>query len=172
MIKEKGIVDFSLPGEEKRWEIVNDVVMGGVSKSQLSITPDKTALFRGEVSLENFGGFASVRTYPQDYQLESYKGISIRIKGDGKRYRLRLRTDDKPDGIAYQALFNTKSGKWINVNLPFKDFIPVYRGRMVSGASPLEPSRIQRIGFMIADKQAGPFNLEISWIKAYSEEDL
>lgn len=167
----KLLFDFSFPREEKRWEIITDEVMGGISQSQILIISKKTAIFSGELSLENYGGFASVRTQPQDYQLDGYAGLSLRVKGDGKKYRLRLRTDDEFEGVAYQASFTTQSEKWIIVHLPFNEFIPVFRGRVVSEAPKLEAGHIRRIGFMIADKQAGPFTLEIDWVKAYMENN-
>jgi monofunctional biosynthetic peptidoglycan transglycosylase len=167
----KLIFDFSSPGEEKRWEIMTDEVMGGISQSQMFTTSNKTAIFRGEVSLENYGGFASIRTHPQEYQLDSFAGISLRVKGDGKKYRLRLRTDDEFEGVAYQASFATQSEKWITVHLPFNEFVPVFRGRAVPEAPKLEARHIRRIGVMIADKQAGPFTLEIDCIKAYTENN-
>lgn len=167
----KLIFDFSSPGEEKRWEIMTDEVMGGISQSQMFTTSNKTAIFRGEVSLENYGGFASIRTHPQEYQLDNFVGISLRVKGDGKKYRLRLRTDDEFEGIAYQASFATQSEKWITVHLSFDEFMPVFRGRAVPEAPKLEAGHIRRIGVMIADKQAGPFTLEIDWVKAYAENN-
>jgi NADH dehydrogenase [ubiquinone] 1 alpha subcomplex assembly factor 1 len=167
----KLIFDFSLPGEEKRWEIMTDDVMGGISQSQMFISSNKTAVFHGEVSLENDGGFAFIRTRPQDYQLGGYTGLSLRVKGDGKKYRLRLRTDDEFEGVAYQAGFTTQLEKWIIVHLPFKEFIAVFRGRVVSEAPKLEAGHIRRIGFMIADKQSGAFTLEIEWVKAYTENN-
>jgi len=170
MTTQQFLLDFRSPDEAQRWEVVNDVVMGGISKSTMLITSHKTALFEGNVSLENYGGFASIRTYPHDYHLGSYDGLIIRVKGDGKSYRLRLRTDDHFDGIAYQATFSTTSERWSTVHLPFRDFIPVYRGRIVTDAPLLNPAHIKRLGFMIADKQAGPFRLEIQWVKAYAEK--
>ena len=164
------LLDFRSPDEAQSWEVINDVVMGGISKSTMLITSHKTALFEGNVSLKNYGGFASIRTYPHDYLLGSYDGLIIRVKGDGKSYRLRLRTDDQFDGIAYQATFLTTSDKWGTVHLPFRDFIPVYRGHIITDAPSLNPAHIKRLGFMIADKQSGPFRLEIEWVKAYAEK--
>ena len=43
----KLIFDFSSPGEEKRWEIMTDEVMGGISQSQMFTTSNKTAIFVG-----------------------------------------------------------------------------------------------------------------------------
>lgn len=164
---EKMIIDFSDPNEQEQWEIINDAVMGGISESRISITENHTALFQGSVSLENYGGFSSMRTYPRRFDLEGYQGLLVRIKGDGKEYRLRLRTDTRHDGIAYQTLFSTENNSWITARLPFDAFIPIFRGRVIEDAPALNVSGIQRIGFMIADKQEGPFRLEIEWVKAY-----
>jgi len=170
MNQQEFLIDFSLPDEETPWEIVNDEVMGGISRSTMIITPDKTALFQGELSLKNYGGFASVRTLPRDFKLGGCDGLILHVKGDGKTYRLRLRTDDMYDGMAYQAVFTTEPEKCIAVNLPFSTFVPIFRGRIVPGAPPLKPGNIRRIGFMIADKQEGKFRLEIEWVKAYSKD--
>jgi len=164
---EKTIIDFSAPHDRDIWETINDVVMGGLSESGVSITENRTALFQGVVSLENNGGFSSMRTHPGKFDLSGYRGLMIRVKGDGKDYRLRLRTDSGHDGIAYQAHFSTEKDRWITARLPFDAFIPVFRGRVINDAPELNVSGIERIGFMIADKQAGPFRLEIEWAKAY-----
>jgi monofunctional biosynthetic peptidoglycan transglycosylase len=169
MNQQKFLVNFGLHDEETGWEILNDEVMGGISRSTMIITPDKTAVFQGELSLKNYGGFASVRTLPRDFKVDGCDGLILHVKGDGQRYRLRLRTDDLYDGMAYQAVFSTEPGKWMTVNLPFSTFVPVFRGRIVPGAPPLKPGNIRRIGFMIADKQEGKFRLEIEWVKAFSE---
>ena len=170
MAGERIIVKFSSPEESARWEIINDGVMGGLSRSKMEITGNKTAIFQGEVSLENGGGFASVRTFPQDFHLEGYTGLMLIVKGDGKTYRFRLRTDDTHEGIAYQAGFDTVPGEWITLYLPFDEFMPFFRGRVVEEAPYLDMSRIRRIGFMIAEGQEGPFRLEIKEIAAYGEE--
>jgi hypothetical protein len=70
MQQEKIIIDFGLPSEQDQWEIINDVVMGGVSSSHVVISENGAALFQGEVSLENYGGFASMRTHPRDLNLD------------------------------------------------------------------------------------------------------
>ncbi|TNF53116.1 CIA30 family protein [bacterium] len=168
MRKEKILIDFNSQDKGLLWEVIDDVVMGGISKSRLSITPDKTALFQGSVSLEHSGGFASTRTYPQDFQLEGFRGLMIRIRGDGRKYRLRLRTDNAYDGIAYQAHFPTDPDRWAIVRLAFSEFTPVFRGEVIAGAPALEINQVRRIGFMIADKQEGHFSLEIDCVKAYT----
>jgi NADH dehydrogenase [ubiquinone] 1 alpha subcomplex assembly factor 1 len=168
-MKEKKIIDFSDSSEKGMWQRVNDGVMGGLSESSLS-PADDMAVFEGTVSLENFGGFASVRSLPREFHLAGYEGLIVRSRGDGKRYRLRLKMDDDFEGISYQAIFFTDPSGWTESRLSFDEFVPVFRGSVVDGAPDLEPARILRVGFMIADKQEGLFRLEIKEVRAYRDE--
>jgi monofunctional biosynthetic peptidoglycan transglycosylase len=159
-----------MPEEIDQWRVVNDGVMGGLSQSQIKITQDNTAVFQGTVSLENYGGFASVRTLPRTYNLSGYSGLSIRVKGDGKRYQFRVRIDTQFDGIGYRSHFSTTADTWITVRMPFSEFVPTFRGRVLRDAPLLAPAQIRQLGLLIADKQEGAFRLEIDWIKAYKTE--
>mgnify|MGYP001550272970 CR=1 FL=1 len=152
--------------EAAAWRSVNDVVMGGRSASRLSVPTDGTGRFEGTVSLENNGGFASVRRMVGPVDLGDYAVLALRVRGDGRRYRLRLRTDERYDGIAWQARFDTRPDAWTVVTLSFGEFEPSYRGRRPAGAGPLDTRRITQLGLMIADRQAGDFRLEIDWIRA------
>ena len=163
----KLILSFDTADEAKQWTRVNDRVMGGLSKSELVFTSSGTALFRGNVSLENYGGFASVRTSPYPYQLGGYEGVALRVRGDGHCYQLRFRTDANLAGIAYRAGFDTVPNDWRVISIRFSDCIPTFRGRQVPNAPLLDGRLVQQIGFMIADKQKGLFQLEIDWVKAY-----
>jgi monofunctional biosynthetic peptidoglycan transglycosylase len=165
---EKNTIDFSAPDEQALWKIINDAVMGGVSSSRISIINNDAALFHGVISLENYGGFTSMRSLPREFELTGLTKLILRIKGDGKGYRLRLRTDEAYEGIAYQEHFSTEQDTWITLCLSFETFTPVFRGRVIEDAQSLNVSRIQRLGFMIAYKQAGPFRLEIALVTAYS----
>jgi len=167
MIKYKLLADFKTPGAEKLWKVVNDEVTGGGSESRLAVTPDGTALFEGTLSLENSGGFASVSIHIGDLLLDGFRGIAIRVKGDGKLYRISIGTGDKPDGPAYQMSFATEPDAWTTPYFPFSEFLPFFRGDLISGAAPMNPAEIRRIGLMTADRQPGAFRLEIEWIKAY-----
>lgn len=163
---EKTIIDFSDADEMERWEAVNDVVMGGLSEGRMSVG-DGAAIFTGNVSLENYGGFASVRSLPRGLYLGEYDGLIVKVRGDGRRYRLRLKTDEEFEGLAYQATFFTQVGEWTESHLSFDEFVPVFRGYVVEDAPALDPAKIKRVGFMIADKQEGPFKLEIREVRAY-----
>ena len=149
------------------WQSIDDVVMGGSSGSRMRRTGSATGIFEGEVSLANNGGFASVRRAVGPLDLTAYDGLVLRVRGDGQRYRLRLRTDRRFDGVAWQADFPTTAGQWTVVVLPFPDFEPSYRGRRPPDAGPLDAASISQVGLMIADRQGGPFRLEIDWIRAH-----
>ncbi len=161
------IFDFQHSDQVNKWLVVNDGVMGGLSQSEIVWNGDNAVVFKGIISLENNGGFASTRTIPQPFNLAGYDGIMVRLKGDGKKYQFRLRMDDRFDGISYRHHFKTDTGKWITIRIPFNAFAPVFRGRILSGVEPLSADRIQQIGFLISDKQAGSFKIEIDSIKAY-----
>lgn len=166
-MKEKLIFDFRNLGKADLWRPVNDVIMGGDSEGQLEKTGQGDALFTGRISLENLGGFASVRSMPGDYDLSGYDGIAIRLKGDGKHYKLSLRTDAHFDGVVYQARFTTEDAAWTTLHIPFTDFIPTFRGVGLSGVDPLDPAKVRIFGLLISDGQEGPFRVELQWIKAY-----
>jgi peptide-methionine (R)-S-oxide reductase len=165
--EDKLIYDFEGQDTAGRWVRVNDGVMGGLSQSNLALTQEGTAIFAGTLSLENSGGFASVRTYPYDFELDEYVGLTFRVRGDGRVYKLRLRDDDRLDGPAYEADFETVADAWVTVQIPFAALRPTLRGRWLRDMPALEGASVRQIGFMVSDKRAGPFRLEIDWIKAY-----
>jgi monofunctional biosynthetic peptidoglycan transglycosylase len=128
-------------------------------------------IFAGRLSLENNGGFASVRRRPAVYALSGTDGVVLRIRGDGRSYQFRVRTHDRFDGVAYRALFDTDAERWETVRIPFSDFRATYRGRPVPGAPPLDPKEIRQIGFLIADKRSGSFRLEIDMLGVWLAEE-
>jgi hypothetical protein len=147
------------------WRVINDGVMGGVSQSQVDLTPEGL-VFSGEVSLANNGGFASMRSAARELRLERFAGLRLHLRGDGHRYQLRLRRSEQSGEVAYVAAFaTTGEEEWIE--LPFGLFQPRFRGREVADAPPLDQSQIHHLSFLIADQQAGPFRLELKEIVGY-----
>lgn len=143
---------------------VDDRVMGGVSQSGMSVTRAGHALFSGNLSLENNGGFASVRASGLALDVSAHERLVLRVRGDGKRYKVRLHDDARFDGVAFEAVFDTVSGEWMEVELPLDGFRPVWRGRPVPSAPPLERRQVVMLGFMISGAQAGSFALELDWL--------
>ena len=97
------------------WPNIDDPVMGGRSRSRMSLE-DGVAVFAGAVSLENNGGFASVRSRPAEHPLAGFEGVALRVRGDGKTYKMRLRATETFDGVSYQASFATQPGRWIEID--------------------------------------------------------
>src|SRR5665648_1003651 len=162
--KEILIEDFNLTSH-LNWEVINDGVMGGISESNFQIKPYQTAVFSGRVSLENNGGFASVRASLREPVSGNFEKIVLRLKGDGKTYSLRIRTEQNFDGVAYACSFSTKKDEWTEHEFSPADFVPTFRGRTLSNVPPLKDMKISHIGFLISEKQSGSFGLKIDWIK-------
>lgn len=161
------LFDFTDPAALDGWRAVDDPVMGGRSHSR--ITPgDDGALFAGVVSLENNGGFASVRSPEIMADLSACKGIRLRVRGDGKRYGFILRSALSL-GVRFQAAFEPPAGKWATISIPFSAFQPKVFGMTLPLAPPLHRQRITSCGLIISDKQAGPFQLTIESIGAYED---
>jgi monofunctional biosynthetic peptidoglycan transglycosylase len=162
----KLLFDFQATNHSPAWEVVNDDVMGGVSTSQFQVLTNGFAVFSGTVRLENNGGFASVRSAPMRENFGGLTAFVLRVRGDGRRYKFTVRTDSGFNTPLYQCSFTTKQDEWEEHRLAFCDFVPTFRGRVLTGVPPLNPAEATSVGFLIADKRSGPFRLEIDWIKA------
>lgn len=161
------LFDFDSEAACTSWIPVNDVVMGGVSHSRFDYGGESTAEFSGTVSLKNSGGFASVRSAPSLYDLGKYAGLLLRVQGDGKKYKMNLRTEATLDGVQYQAVFKTEAGAWTEILIPFSKFVPMFRGVHANDSPSLDTASICTFGFLISDKQEGPFRMDIDRINAY-----
>ncbi len=160
------LFDFQAATNSPAWEVVNDEVMGGVSASQFQVQTNGGAVFSGTVRLENNGGFASARSAAVRANLTDLAAFVLRVRGDGRSYKFSVRTGAGFDSPLYQCRFTTKPGVWQEHRLAVKDFVPTFRGQVLTGEAPLNIAKVTSVGLLISDKQAGPFRLEIGWIKA------
>ena len=153
---------------EPGWYVVNDNVMGGRSEGTVN-DEDGVVRFSGKTNT-NGGGFSSIRTRALQLDLSDYTGLELRVRGDGRRYTWRLTTDASWRGrqVAYWADFDTRSGSWTDVRIPFSRFVPRFRGYQLDGPA-LDPARITGMGLMIYDNEDGPFELQLAGIQTYSE---
>ena len=160
------LFDFSAtPDAADDWRAVNDVVMGGVSEG--TFEPSEVgAAFTGTVSLEHGGGFASVRAPESTYDLSGADGLQFRLRGDGRRYWCTAYTGTG-GSVSYRAPIAPPED-WATVAVPFDDLVPYRRGTHRPDAPPFAPAQVRTLGFLIADEQAGPFRLEVAWIRAAS----
>lgn len=158
------IITFDGSPREPRWVAVNDGVMGGRSTGGPMVA-DGRLEFRGELSLANNGGFASVRSVGRDFDLGEASAVVLRVRGDGRRYQLRLATDARYRGVAvsFGAGFATTAGEWSEVRVPLDGLEATVRGAVLQGP-PMDRSRVREIGLLIGDKREGPFALSVDWI--------
>ncbi len=161
------LCDFSSAEALDNWNIVNDSVMGGLSESALVSDSDGGVLFSGSVSLENNGGFASMRYADKLKGLVGYSGFRINVQGDGKTYQLRAHEESAERGKAFKHNFVTTAGEWLEIDLPFADFILSAHGRPMPEAGKIDSEQIHQISFLIAGCQPGDFALRIRRIEAY-----
>ncbi len=154
------------------WKVVDDGVMGGLSKGNFVVSPEGIATFSGRLSLENNGGFSSVRTGDLGRDLGAFQGLRLRVKGDGRTYQLRLNTDARWRGmeVSFKAEFATQKGEWAEVRVPFQNFVGSFRGRTLRDEV-FEPTKIRRLGVLLGDKNPGDFKLELDWIRPYRADD-
>ena len=161
------LFDPSTPEAEQAFVVVNDGVMGGLSTSRVFVEGD-AMVFEGVVRLENNGGFASMRASPGALDLRDYTGIELVVRGDGRRYKLNLRDDARFDGVVHRVDFETRAGETLTLRLPFSDFVPTFRGRVLRDVERLDTGRIRQLGVLISDKQVGEFRLEILAVRVYA----
>ena len=166
----KPLFDFVENDDAKGWQTVNDGVMGGVSDGRFKITDTKTMEFFGTLSLANNGGFASVRTKPKNLGLEKGDTLVAKVRGDGREYMLNLYPNKQRVAYSYRATVQTKKDEWIEVKVPLDTFEATSFGRVVKNAGAVKPAEINALGFMLGDKKAGLFKLEIEWIKVERKE--
>ncbi|XP_056171566.1 protein HIGH CHLOROPHYLL FLUORESCENCE PHENOTYPE 173, chloroplastic isoform X2 [Syzygium oleosum] len=172
------------------WGALDDVVMGGVSESTYMMDTNggenggPTGIFRGVVSTANNGGFTSIRTknFTVAEDLSAYDGLELRLNGDGRRYKLIVRTSRDWDTVGYTAGFDTVGGLWQSVCLPFSSLRPIFRARTVTDAPPFDPSSIVSLQLMFSKFEydgklnptfvEGAFQLPISNIRAYIKDPV
>lgn len=156
------IFDFNKTNRTKGWFVVDDGVMGGLSAGNLELSKEGHAKFDGTVSIENNGGFSSVRCRLNKIEVENRTKIRLTIKGDKKNYQLRIK-DNSQNYYSYVSSFST-NGKWQKVEIELKDMYPTFRGRSVNKPN-FDQKYIEDIAFLISNKKAESFELLIDKIE-------
>lgn len=163
---EAKLFDFESGSALAPWPSVDDGVMGGLSKGRMIPTDQGHAYFTGLVRLDNNGGFCSIQSPQLTSSLHGYDGITLRVRGDGQAYSLGLHQAHMFAGTSYRCRFDTIPLQWIDVVLPFQQFILMRFGQR-AGVSPVCPQKIVQLSLLCGDRQAGPFTLELAAIGAW-----
>ena len=161
------LIDFTDKKAGHQMNVVNDGVMGGLSQGTIEMTQNDSLLFKGNISLQNNGGFSSFRIAGKLWDLSAWKGVEILVKGDGRTYGLRATTDEKflRSSVSFTADFKTVKDEWGKLQIPFSKMKASWRGRKLDRN--FDPAQIKGLGIILADKQAGKFALEIKSISAW-----
>ncbi len=156
------LFDFNDHADISTWQVVNDDVMGGRSQATFNLNDKGHGVFKGIVSLENNGGFSSVRHRFDAITNKQYQKVAIRLKGDGKRYQFRVKStlDQRHSYVAY---FET-SGAWQTVVLPFETLYPAFRGQKLDLPN-FDGESLAEFAILIGNKKAEAFHLEMDWIR-------
>jgi hypothetical protein len=155
------VFDFTKDANLRNWNVVDDGVMGGLSAGRFRINEAGHGLFTGTVSLENNGGFSSLRYFFSPLETDQHSKFVLRLKGDGKNYQFRVKSQAN-EYYSYICDFKT-TGDWQTVEIPFSALYPSFRGRTLN--MPNYPGKqLGEIGFLIGNKKAESFQMEIDRI--------
>jgi hypothetical protein len=156
------IFDFNQKSNLKDWTIVDDDVMGGKSSSSFELSPQGYAVFKGSISLDNNGGFSSVRHKFERKSIKGFTKIVLKIKGDTKKYQFRIKSNSA-DYYSYVTTF-TSNGDWQEIQVPLKNMYPSFRGRKLDKPN-FSEDYIEEIAFLIGNKSEEKFQLLIDKIE-------
>ena len=158
----KVLFAFTNPAAMRGWQVEDDVVMGGRSQGTLSRDPAGHLVFRGEVSLENNGGFSSIQNNFDPIDVSKYQHAIIRLKGDGKDYRFLVEAEK--DARHYYVAEFTTNGDWQEIKIPLRTMYPMRRGDRLA-IPDYSAETLSQVRFMIANRRAESFQLEIASIR-------
>jgi hypothetical protein len=161
LMKSQLIFDFNHNANITDWKIVDDVVMGGRSNGQFKIDSDGNGIFSGDVSVENNGGFSSVRYQFEKINTNKESKVIIRLKGDGKEYQFRIK-NNRNTYYSYITNFKT-SGDWENIIINLKDLYPSFRGQTMNIPN-FAGNSLEEIVFLIGNKKNETFTLVLDRI--------
>lgn len=150
-----------------RWQAFTDRVMGGLSNGRASyetIEGKRCLRLRGEVSLENQGGFvqAALPLAKEDGALDAsgYRGVRLWVRGNGTVYYVHLRTGDSRLPWQYYAAEFEAGPDWRQVDIPFSAFAPENLSRALD-------TRILKRLAVVAAKKAFSADVAVARIEFY-----
>ena len=156
------IFDFNKNSDIENWIIVDDVVMGGKSSGTFKLSAEGHGIFEGTISLENNGGFSSVRYRFEKTLIKESTKIIVKLRGDGKKYQFRIKTNSR-DYYSYISPFST-TGEWQEIQILLKEMYPSFRGRRLDQPN-FSNDYIEEITFLIGNKNQEIFKLLIDKIE-------
>eukprot|EP00051_Salpingoeca_urceolata_P032437 m.15766 g.15766 ORF g.15766 m.15766 type:complete len:317 (-) comp5083_c0_seq1:16-966(-) len=154
----------------------------GTADALAAPSPGSSALFSGRLSTHvpvgsevRRSGYALCRSKPpaptlfgsSHIDLSAFSGFELEVRGDGRTYIANIQTGSLQDDDLYQAFVYTRGGPmWQTVHVAFADFLLTNRGYVQNEQTQLDAHRFSTLGFLLADRVDGPFDLEIRRISA------
>jgi len=147
------------------WRVVVDGVMGGRSSGEL-VTTDTSIIFKGEVSLENNGGFSSIRTSNTEFDLSPFTAVTIRYRLTGQQFAFRLSQYRRFYRPSFRVILPATNNEWSTIMIKLASLEKARLGEVLEGSPSQEDlASVIRLGFISNDKKAGEFEFEIDFIK-------
>lgn len=193
----KAIFDFERSPELRsspslsEWTLGSDEEIGGASTCTLTAT-DKSIVFSGNLEIPkdiNVGtetsdpskkrAYCAIRTkVPRRLQeLYEYRGLELKVRSKYERQVFSVNLTAKsffPDDLYQGFLMNLPPSEWVSATLPFDRFVLTSYGYEKEVQRELNKEAVKTIGFTVMSDRPGPFELEISRIRAapyYEDED-
>lgn len=154
-------IDFGTNEIQEGWRIVNDGVMGGLSRGRINYE-ESSMKFYGTLSLENNGGFSWAQY-----------GLQNTLDGDGNYFKLRIKTDEhsyfftarvaNDRGCHYESEPICTNGEWQEMTIATASMFKTWRGRTFDEVLDMSTDLLE-IGLILKDKKEGPFSAEVDWV--------
>lgn len=120
-------------------------------------------------------GYAAFRTRDrpstmfgkQLWDVEHYKYLALRVKADGRKYKVNVQTESiEYTDIHQHRLYTRRPGSWETVLIKWTDFVRTNHGFVVEPQSDMMREKVRTIGVGLTDRRAEPFEFRISKIWA------
>jgi NADH dehydrogenase [ubiquinone] 1 alpha subcomplex assembly factor 1 len=149
------------------WVTVNDTVMGGRSSAALTWNEANHLVWNGNLSLENNGGFVSIRSRDTGSDWSAFDGVEVVLAAAGRDVQVTAQRGDMVVRAGgYRAMVPTQVTGDTKVFIPFSAFVLKRFGRLIQGPALQDGLKnIGQWGLLIADKRPGPFTLTLKSIK-------
>ena len=162
------LLDFGDPDEFARWEVINDGVMGGLSKGHIEQAGDALS-FTGTINT-NGGGFTSLRRELPEGAMAGARTLRIVYSGDARSYEVTLRSDARERGgrrVAYRATLTPEesAGDWSVAVIDLAQLETSLFGQQVD-APHFATHEAYSVGLIIADGMDGDFAMRLKRIEA------
>lgn len=187
--------EFRGPESLEQWTVSSDREIGGQSEVHLKLgNNNNTCFLYGTLNATPprdgetcYSGYCSMRSQQplasfnrkNPYDLSTFNTLHLRVRGDGRPWMISIATDtyySHQKNDMYNYFLYTRGGPyWQDVKIPFSKFFLTHCGRIQDDQHPLWLDKVNTVGFTLADKAEGPFQLEIDFVAvskdyAHSEE--